>query len=316
MKTLKITFILLLSSLIFTSCMVDENSFYNYNNGISLNELLQSKDLWYVDYNQTQGSGDVRFMSLAFTLSFINGNVYANNNLVGLGSVGNGYGDQIGYYGTNGVFLEIDHDLDGYRDFEVLQLSNNRLKFISLNSNVSFILIGYNINEFDFDAVFYDNIEYFLQEYNTWYKTETINGVENVFDYENYLAFIPENINRFLSSQDPVGANLNTLVWDFSGNYEVFDVQGTNTLKVIELDYDQNGIEEFELSILNDSKIELYHITSDTTYIFEGSGQIIYKTENNSNKIKIKPPRKRFKVNRKVKTLKKHIKKISNRAKK
>ncbi len=316
MKTLKITFILLLSSLVFTSCMVDENSFYNYNNGISLNDLLQSKDLWYVDYNQTQGNGDVRFMSLAFTLSFINGNVYANNNLVGLGNVGNGYGDQIGYYGTNGIFLEIDHDLDGYRDFEVLQLSNNRLKFISLNSNVSFILTGYNINEFDFDAVFYDNIEYFLQEYNTWYKTETIGGVENVFDYENYLAFIPENINRFLSSQDPVGVNLNNLIWDFSGNYEVFDVQGTDTLKVIELDYDQNGIEEFELSILSNRKIKLYHITSDTTYIFEGSGQIIYKREENSDKTKIKTPRKRFKVKRKVKTLKKHIKKISNRAKK
>ncbi len=316
MKTLKITFIILISSLVFTSCVIDQSSVYNYDSGISLDELLQSKDLWYIDYNQTQGDDDVRFMSLAFTLSFINGKVYANNNLVGLGNVGNGYGDQIGYYGTDGTFLEIDHDLDGFKNFEVIQLSTNRLKFISQNTNVSFILIGYNTNEFDYDAVFYDNIEYFLQEYNTWYKTETNGGVENDFDYENYLAFIPENRNRFLSSQDVVGTNLDTLIWDFSGNYEVFDVQGTDTLKVIELDYDQNGIEEFELSILSDGKIELYHIASDTTYIFEGSGQIIYKREGNLGETKIKTPQKRFKVNRKVKTLKKHIKKISNRAKK
>ena len=314
MKTLKITLLALIFGFFFTSCVIDDTIIYNYDNGVSLNEILQSKDLWYIDYNQTQGNGDVRFMSLAFTLSFVNGNVYANNNLIGLGNVGNGYGDQIGYYGTNGIFLEIDHDLDGYKDFKVIQLSYNKLKFISQNTNVSFILIGYNINEFNYDAVFYDNIEYFLQEYNTWYKTETIGGIENDFDYENYLAFIPENVNTFLSSQDEQGTNLNNLIWDFSGTYEVFNVQGTDTLKVIELYYDQNGIEEFELSVLNDQKIELYHIASDTSYIFEGNGQIIYKR--NSLKTKIKVPRKRFKVNRKTKILKTRVKKISNRIKK
>ena len=315
MKTLKITFVLIIVSFFITSCTVDETPIYHYENNISLDELLQSKDLWYIDYNQTQGNGDVRFMSLAFTLSFINGSVYANNNLVGLGNVGNGYGDQIGYYATNSTFLEIDHDLDGYRDFEIIQLSYNKIKFISNNTNVSYTLIGYNFNEFDFDKVFYDNIEYFLQEYIAWSKTETIGGIENEFDYENYLAFIPEDRNSFLSSQDEIGININNLVWDFSGLYEVFDVQGTETLKVIELNYDQNGIEEFELSILNDGKIKLYHLSSDTIYIFEGNGQIIYKRKSGLNNTKIKTPRKRFKTNRKIKTRKVKIKRMSNRIK-
>ena len=314
MKTLKFTLIALIISLTFTSCVVvDDNPTY-FDNGvdtsISLDRLLQSKDLWYINSNQTYGSGDVRFLSLAFTLSFKNGNLYANNNLVDLGSVGNGFGDQIGYYYTNGTILEIDHDLDGAIDLEVIQTANNRIKLRSLTQNVTYQLTGYNRSEFDFDAVFYDNIEFFLQEYMAWEKIETSGGVENEFDNENFLAFIPEDRNTFLSSQDPVGTNVDNIIWDFSGAYEVFDVQGYDNLKIIELNYDDYGIEEFELTIENDGLITLYHYDSDTSYTFEGIDQIIYKKQAQAKK---KEPRKRFKVTRKTKVRKTKIHRTSNR---
>jgi len=304
MKTLKFTLITLFISLFFTSCVIEDNRPIYFDNGvdsnISLDELLQSKDLWYIDSNQTYGNGDVRFLSLAFTLSFRNGKVFANNNLVDIGSVGNGFGDQIGYYGTNGTIVQIDHDLDGFIDLEVIQTSPNRIKLKSLNQNVTYQLTGYNRNEFDYDQVFYDNIEFFLQEYTAWEKTATIGGDVNDMDNENFLAFIPEDRSSFLSSQDQVGTNVDNLTWDFSGEYEIFDVQGYEDVKVLELHYDDYGIEEFELTIENDGKIVLYHYNSHTTYEFEGLNQIIYKKENASKKEQ-KEYRKRFKVIRKTK---------------
>jgi len=309
MKTLKLTIVMLITVVLFSSCVVVEDD-YGYDNGISLEELLQSSDLWYIDYNQTTGNGDTRFMSLAFTLSFENGNLYANNNLVDLGSVGNGYGDQIGFYSTNGDVLTIDHDLDGYVDFEVYQVSGNKIKFSDLDRNVTYTLIPYSVNSFDYDKVFYDNIEYFLQEYVAWEKTATIGGNANDFDDENFLAFIPENISVFKSSQDVTGTTISNLLWDFEGDYEIFDVQGTDTLKVLTLNYEGNSTEEFELSVLNDGKIELYHISSETYYEFNGRENIIYK----KGDLEVtKTPRKRFKVKRQTKVLSKHKTKTKNK---
>lgn len=310
MKTLKITFILLLTSLFFSSCVVVEDDPVYFDNGISLSELLQTKELWYIDYNATQGSGDVRFLSLAFTLSFRNGSLYANNNLVDIGTVGNGYGDQIGFFNTNGTTLEIDHDIDGFIDLQVIQSSNNRIKLRDNYANVTYTLIGYSRNEFDYDQVFYDNIEYFLQEYTVWKKIATIDGVENDFDNENFLAYVPEDRNSFLSSQDNLGTNIDDIFWDFTGEYEVFDVQGIDNLKILTLDYDSYGNEEFELSVIDDGTISLYHNNSDTTYEFSGRGQLIYK---NTSSDSIKKDRKRFKVKREVKVKKAHITKVSNR---
>ncbi len=305
---------MLIIAISFTSCIVEDN---NYNNdAISLEELLQSKDLWYIDSNQTVGSRDVRFLSLAFTLSFQNGNIFANNNLVDLGSVGNGYGDQIGYYDTYGQEIRIDHDLDGNIDLEVIQVSNNKIKLRSIHSNVTYTLIGYSVSNFDYDQVFYDNIEYFLQEYVAWEKSATIGGTTNAFDDENFLAYIPENVNVFQSSQDVVGTSIHNLLWDFTGEYEVFDVQNVADLKILTLHYDGSGNEEFELSVIDDGSISLYHYNSDTTYEFIGRENIIYKKPSKDAKAtstKVKEGRKRFKVTRKTKTRKQHITKISNR---
>lgn len=306
MKTFKTSLIVLLAVFL-SSCVIEENNYYE--NSLTLDEVLQSSGLWYIDINQTSGSSETRFMALAFTVSFQNGKIFANNNLVGLGSVGNGYGDQVGYYSTNNNVLTVDHDLDGYHDFEVFQVNDN-IKFKDLDRNVTYTLIPYSINSFDYDKIFNDNIEYFLQEYGAWEKTATIGGVANEFDEENYVAFIPENVNVFRSSQDDEGTTVSNLLWDFEGEYEIFNVQGTDTIKVLTLNYDGNNVEEFELTVLNDGKVELYHISSETAYKFNGRENIVYKKDGSIIK---KEPRKRVKVTRKVKNIKKHITPKGNR---
>ncbi|HEY9222295.1 MAG TPA: hypothetical protein VIO43_12050 [Lutibacter sp.] len=275
MKTVKLLLGTLIIGMSFTSCIVDNTIDEPYY--ASLEEVITANDLWYIDYNNTAGTGDVPFLSKAFTISFINGKVYANNNLVGIGTVGNGYGIQIGFYDTFDGQLKIDHNLDGFYNFEVIQLSVNNIKLRDNYNNVTYNLVGYRKSTFDFDQVFYDNIEYFLQEYQAWEKTYTSDaGAINEFDNENFLQFTPENLTTFYSSQDNVGTTIGNIYWDYVGSYTVANVQGYDNLKILTLDYDSLGNEKFELTVINDAKISLYHIASGTTYEFSGRGYIQY----------------------------------------
>ncbi|HHC78463.1 MAG TPA: hypothetical protein ENK46_01175 [Flavobacteriia bacterium] len=298
MKALKLLTTLLLTVFLFTSCVV--TTVDNFDDSVSLEQLVTSYDLWYVDYNKTTGNGEVPFLSKAFTISFQNGRLYANNNLVGLGTIGNGLGLQIGYYDTSNGVLEIDHDLDGFIDLEVVQLSNDEIKLRDTFTNTSYYLIGYQKSNFDYDLVFYDNIEYFLQEYVAWEKTYTSQeGALNDFDNENFLQFTPENTTTFRSSQDEFGTNIDFINWDFVGGYEIFDVEGFDDVKILTLDYDFFDNEEFELTVINDGEIDLFHVSSGTTYSFVGRGNIQFK--NASKKGAVSKGRKRFKVHRKTK---------------
>ncbi|QCX40894.1 hypothetical protein FF125_21500 [Aureibaculum algae] len=297
MKILKLLSIFFLSTVLFTSCVINDDP---YDDSITLEQLVTSYDLWYVDYNRTTGNVDIPFLSKAFTVSFQNGILLANNNMVGLGSVGNGYGDQIGYYETINGVLEIDHDEDGFIDLEVIQLAGNEIKIRDSYTNATYYLEGYQKNNFDYDFVFYDNIEYFLQEYVAWEKTNTsAQGAINEFDNENFLQFTPEQNTTFRSSQDPFGTDIDYIYWDYVGAYEVFDVEGYDDLKILTLDYDSSGNEEFELSVINDGEVDLYHVASGTTYTFNGRSNIVYK--NAKAKGQIPETRKRFKTNRKTK---------------
>ena len=309
MKALKLLFGIIITSAVLTSCQVviDDYDDNYYQPQISLEEVVTNYDLWYVDYNRTTGSGEVPFMARAFTLTFLNGNLYANNNIVDIGYTGNGYGINVGYYDTRRGSLEIDHTLDGYVDFDVVVLSNDELKFIDNYNNVTYYLIGYDSDHFDYDKLFYDNIEYFLQEYEAWEKVFTSQtGAVNDFDYENYLQFTPENLTTFYSSQDEVGTNIDLINWDFVGDYKVYDVQGYDDLKILTLDYDFWDNEEFELSVINDGKISLYHVTSETTYEFAGRSFIQYLKQSSTKDAKSvsKTDRKRTKVIREVKVRK------------
>ena len=285
----------------FNSCTVVVDDIFD--NSVSLSQLMSSYDLWYIDYNRTTGTGDIPFVSRAFTLSFFNGIMYANNNMVDVGRTGNGLGIEVGSYDTFDIFLETFHDIDGRNDFEVEQISQNRIRIYSTRQNVSYQLIGYQRSNFDYDLLFYDNIEYFLQEYEAWERTGISDeGTPNVFDDEHFLQFTPENMTTFYSSQDPFGTDIASITWDFVGSYEIFDVQGFTDLKILTLYYDNGDNEDFELSVVNDGLISLYQGSSGTTYQFSGRGFIQFLKNSEKNEPAVRNSgRKRTKVIRKQK---------------
>lgn len=308
MKTIKILFITALIAVGFSSCTqevyVDE---YYDDSSITLNELIHSYEVWYVDINQSNTNGQIPFMQIAFTFSFRNGVLYANNNLAGIGTTGNGFGIDVGYYSAYGSTLELDHDIDGIWDFSVTQLGTNKIRLNNYETGTGFVLIGYQRSNFDYDMVFYDNIHYFLQEYTAWEKVYTsTQGTVNAFDQENYLAFLAEGSgDTFLSSIDPNGINANNVYWDYEGVYEVLDVAGDPTMKILTLDYDFAGNEYFELYVNDDRNIVLYHPYSGTTYKFRGREFIQYlkdgkdenigKNEPDSRKLRVKENNRLFK---------------------
>jgi hypothetical protein len=302
MKFLKLLFIII--GVLLSSCStVFEDDFREQE--IFLEQVVSNYDLWYVDYHRTIGNGDIPFVSRAFTLSFLNGILYANNNIADIGFTGNGFGINVGTYNTFSGVLETIHNLDGSNDFEVTVTSSNEIRLYNYRQNVTYFLIGYQTNTFDYDQLFYENIEYFLQEYDAWEKTLTEGGVVNPFDEENYLGFTSENITTFYSSQDNFGTQVVDINWSYVGGYEVYDVVGFQNLKILTLNYDSGDVEEFELSIVNDGKIRLYNLNSETTYDFEGSGYIQYlkgDAPKKSKKATVRnSDRKRTKVKRQTK---------------
>lgn len=280
MKSIKLFLIALISTFLFSSCTADiivHDDFDPNAGNISLPQLMEGYDLWYVDYDATTGTGDVPFLTRAFTVSFVNGNLYANNNLAGIGYTGNGYGIKIGYYNYFTNAIRAYHNVYGVYDLEVFQIAPNKIKLRSISQNVSYYLIGYQRNTFDYNKLFNDNIRYFLQEYKAWEKVYTSNvGALNDFDHENFIQFVAGGTsNHFRSSQDMPGTYVNNLYWDFTGIYGIYSTSNPYT-KILTLDYDFWGNESFTLSVINDHRIRLYHNASGTTYEFEGKGFIQY----------------------------------------
>ena len=272
MKTIKLLFGYLLMATLLVSCYSDviiEDQFIEQS-AFNTDQVLQSYDLWYVDINETRGNGEVPFLQRAFTVSFNNGVLLANNNIVGIGKTGNGLGIDVGFYSTLRGVVEIDHDVDGLWLLEVYALDNNTIELLDVRSNTSYVLRGYQSNRFDYDMVFYDNINYFMQEYTAWEKIYTSEeGALNDFDEENFLQFLP---TFFRSSIDVSGTSLGNLSWDFEGDYQVYDIDGDASLKTVTLDYDFLESDYFELYVINDATIELYHPDSGTIYEFRGRG--------------------------------------------
>lgn len=282
MKLLKLFFGVALLATVFTSCYVEEtvvvtDPYVDPVPSISLNQLLNSYELWYVDINRSNASGQIPFMQIAFTLSFRNGDVLANNNLVGIGDQGYGYGIDVGYYDAYDFVLDIHHELDGFTTFDVTQLNDTEIELYNPGSGLRYVLVGYQRSNFDYDLLFYENIHYFMQEYTAWEKLTTEGGGPNEFDNEHFLQFLPGGGDgNFQSSQDPVGSDIYNLYWDYTGIFNVDEVPGDAYLKYLTLDYDYLGNEYFELNVINDSTIELFHETSGTVYTFRGRGYIQY----------------------------------------
>jgi len=316
MKTIKILLGFVLSATLLTSCYTEEVIVNDFDNqlGVSLNQLLGSYELWYVDINQTLGTGETPFLQIAFTMSFKNGLVYANNNLVGFGDQGNGFGIDIGTYDAYNMILDVYHDIDGYQTFDVYQIDNNTIELYNPYNDTSYFLNGYQRSNFDYNYVFYDNIHYFLQEYEAWEKTYTSEmGVLNEFDNENYLQFLAGgNDSEFRSSQDVNIGNPDNIYWDYTGIYGVGNISNNMYLKTLTLDYDFFDNELFELSVINDQRIELYHPTSDTVYEFTGKGYIQFLREASAEGRRIEE-KKEFKK-RKQKTAKKNNPRVNKRS--
>ncbi len=265
---------------------------------------LQSYDLWYVDINATRGNGEIPFLQQAFTISFVDGIVFANNNIVGLGKTGNGFGIAVGVYDTFNDIVDIDHDLDGFWGFEVYAVRPNVLELYNNRTNTSYFLNGYQRGNFDYDRLFYENIDLLLQEFEAWEKTFTsTDGAVNEFDEENFLYFFGNGGRSFQSSVDPVGTPVSKLQWDYQGNYAIFDTND-ETLKILTLDYDYMGNDYFELYVIDDSTIELYHVASGTVYEFMGRGFLQFlkgKEKEVERKKRIKSTNAKMPVSRKRK---------------
>jgi len=295
MKTIKLLSGFALVATLLTSCY-SEVIVEDPAPSISLNQLLSSYELWYVDINQTSGYGETAFLQIAFTLSFRGGTLYANNNLVGFGSQGNGFGIAVGDYDAYDMILDVYHDIDGYQTFDVYQINNNTIELYNPFNDTSYFLKGYQRSTFDYDFVFYDNIHYFLQEYEAWEKTYTSEvGALNEFDNENYLKFLAGgNDSEFRSSQDVDVYDVSNIYWDYTGVYGVGNVTNNMYLKTLTLDYDYFDNEYFNLSVINDGKIELYHPASGTYYEFSGRGYIQYmRTSGETSKSSKETPKKR-----------------------
>ena len=280
MKTIKLLSGFALIATLFTSCYTEVivDDYVDTTPSISLNQLLNSYELWYVDINETIGYGQTPYLQMAFTISFRNGVLYANNNLVGFGSQGNGFGIPVGEYDAYNMILDVYHDIDGFSTYDVYQIDNNTIELYNPNNDTSYFLNGYQRNYFDYDFIFYDNIHYFLQEYEAWEKTYTSEvGALNEFDNENYLQFLAGgNDSTFQSSQDYNISNVNNIYWDYTGIYGIQDVANNDYLKTLTLDYDYFDNEFFELNVIDDGLIELYHPSSGTYYEFTGRGYILY----------------------------------------
>ncbi len=291
--------ILLLVSSCYTEVIIEDD--FIVESAFNTDHVLQSHDLWYIDINATDGNGEVPFLQRAFTVSFNNGILFANNNIVGIGGTGNGLGIAIGNYGTRNGVVDVDHDLDGLWSLEVFAVNNSTIELYDARSGTSYFLNGYQRGNFDYDRVFYENINYLLQEYDVWEKTFTSqSGILNEFDEQNYLQFFSGN-NFFRSSIDKPGTALANLRWDYEGGYEVFDTND-ETLKTLTLDYDFLGNDYFELYVIDDETIELYHVASETVYEFGGRGFVQYlKSENKIGRKRTKINNKKMNVTRKRK---------------
>ena len=76
------------------------------------------------------------------------------------------------------------------------------------------------------------------------------------------------------------------MFWDFSGVYIVQDQTPGSINKQLTLDYDFIGNDFFDLYIVNDHTVELYHIESGSTYRFKGRGFIQLKNSSDVDSTK------------------------------
>lgn len=107
-----------------------------------------------MDVHRSNATGEIPFMQMACTLSFEVNSLKANNNLVGIGANGYGYGIDVGTFETIGQWVDILHDGDGFYSFEVIRLNVHQIGLFHPGTGLSYILVGCQRNNFDYDKLF------------------------------------------------------------------------------------------------------------------------------------------------------------------
>ncbi len=282
----KIIIFLVGLSLISVSC-IREVRVNTFDEPESLQDLLTGYDIWYVDISRTQGAEKIPFLNRAFTMSFRpNGEVWANNNISNIGYTGGGYGVRIGEYFINENMgsIDINHIIDGWNEFTIRRISINEIELYNVYHNVRYVLVGYHLENFDFDALFYDNIDYLLQDYEYWKKTSEQINYPADFDWENIIKFHFDAYNDFLFSSSQDAPEATDIYWDFTGTY-ILRPAGENSPRRLILNYDQGFTEAFYLDVLDDTLIRLTQISTGNTYTFEARYYIQYYRPNPRKKL-------------------------------
>jgi hypothetical protein len=270
----------------FQSCTYNEMDLndrrMDYDDVIYDSSSINDFDLWYIDIHNTLGYGEFPFIEMAYTLSFLDGVLYANNNLVDIGVTGNGYGIPVGTYVFDNGILIMDHLIDGYYEFEVYSVGNNILELYNAFTDTSYFVEGYSSSTFDYNYVFYNNAYMFLKEYEVWEKSYAENlGAVSDFSNENYLSFYDNDY--FKSSIDSNIPDVNSLLWDYYGSYQVLDYSNNSNLKQLNLSYNLGGEEVLDFRILSDDKIELQS-SDGQVFQFTGRKNIRFMKESKTNK--------------------------------
>jgi hypothetical protein len=139
-----------------------------------------------------------------------------------------------------------------------------------------------------------------------WEKIATSDeGDINPFDNENFLQFLPAGLSgNFRSSEDVNGTPIDNILWDYDGIYDIDDVPGEFYLKTLTLDYNFPDNEFFELTVIDDNTIELFQVSTGTTYLFRGKGYIQYRTSQDGKSVMPKLREKTSVTKAKIKALK------------
>ena len=69
MKSIKLLLTIIITGTLLNSCstIYEDSIENNYQNQISLEDIVTEYDLWYIDYHRTIGNGDIPYVSKAFT---------------------------------------------------------------------------------------------------------------------------------------------------------------------------------------------------------------------------------------------------------
>ena len=267
---------LLFSIILLTSCGSDDDS-TNPPQSKSIEELLESYDLWYVEPDQP--SSDFDLGQDAITFSFVNNELYANKNLVGfdpstMGNIETTY--TVEQEGSN-ASITIDDT-----EFTIFGVNGNSVKLVnSYDNTTAFYITGYTTEDFpSLEILYYERMPHFFNEYQFWQKTLTENPDENDGDFStiNYIDFFGGR--NFRSSEDVEGLTYDEINWQHQGSYKLTTSNSEEepiSNELVFIYVDSNGVvieganDTLKVNVVDESKIQFSEPGLNINYTFEGT---------------------------------------------